>query len=66
MSILKLLARTIVMFVCSVIRVIGVIAEGLLRISATSVNYLVKLDNKLEKKHVKRVKPKAKKIDIPV
>lgn len=56
MSIIKLLARTIILFVCSIIQVIGVLTEGVMRLSAKSCELLNKLDDKLNKETVKKHK----------
>lgn len=62
MSIIKLLARTIVLFVCSIIQVIAVLAEGVLKLSVKLGGYLVNLDNKLKKEPVKKEKKKTEEI----
>ena len=59
MSILKLLARTFILFVCSIVQVIGVLTEGVMRLSAKTCMYLNMLDNKLEKETVKKHKKKT-------
>ena len=66
MSIIKLFARTIVLFVCSIIHAIGVVSEGIYRLSETTVKLLNKLDNKLTKERIKKDKPKTEEIDVPV
>ena len=62
MSIIKLLARTIVLFVCSIIQVIAVVAEGVLKVSVKLGGYLVCLDDKLKKEPVKKEKKKTEEI----
>ena len=49
MAIFKILARTAVLFVCSVIQMIGVLAEGLCKLLTKLGEYLVILDDKLTK-----------------
>ena len=54
MSILKLLARTIILFVCSILQMIGVLTEGVSKLSAKTGEYLSVLDDKLKKESVKK------------
>lgn len=62
MSILKLLARTIVLFVCSIIQVIGVLTEGIYKLSAKLICYLVGLDDKLQRAQPKKRKTKTEEV----
>lgn len=62
MSIIKLLARTIVLFVCSLIQVIAVLAEGVLKLSVKIGENLNALDNKLTKEPVKKEKKKTEEV----
>ena len=62
MSIIKLLARTIVLFVCSLIQVIAVLAEGVLKLSVKTGECLNVLDNKLTKEPVKKEKKKTEEV----
>lgn len=59
MSILKLLARTIILFVCSILQMIGVLTEGVTKLSAKTGEYLSVLDDKLRKEPVKKHKAKT-------
>ena len=54
MSILKLLARTIILFVCSILQMIGVLTEGVSKLSAKTGEYLSVLDDKLKMEAVKK------------
>lgn len=56
MAIFKILARTGVLFVCSVIITIGVLIEGTGKLLDKLAEYLVTLDNKLAKMPVKKIK----------
>lgn len=56
MSILKILARTGVLLLCSIIQVIGVLVEGVCKLLGKLGEYLVILDNKLEKPAEKKPK----------
>lgn len=57
MAILKILARTGILFVCSIIMMLGVIVEGAYKLLAKLGEYLMVLDDKL----IKRVNKKEKK-----
>lgn len=59
MSILKILARTIILLVCSILQMIGVLTEGISRLSAKCIEYLSVLDDKLKKEPVKKIKTKT-------
>ena len=61
MDILKILVRTFVLFVCSVVQAIGILAEGLYRLLTRLNEYLVALDDKLTRGPVKK---KDKKTDV--
>lgn len=63
MSIIKILARTVILLVCGIIQIIGILAEGVMRLSAKIGGYLVNLDDKLKDKPKKKEK---KTIDIPL
>jgi hypothetical protein len=54
MDILRILARTVILFICSVIQVIGVLVEGACGILLKTAEYLVILDDKLEERVVKK------------
>lgn len=56
MAFFKILARTGVLFVCSVIITIGVLIEGTGKLLDKLAEYLVTLDNKLANPSVKKVK----------
>lgn len=56
MSIIKILARTIVLVTCGIIQVIGVLTEGLTKLLDQFGRYLSVLDGKL----AREVKPKKK------
>ena len=56
MDILKILARTGILFVCSIIQMLGVLAEGVCRLFSKLGEYLSILDDKL----IKRVDKKEK------
>lgn len=56
MEILKILARTGILFVCSVIQLLGVLAEGACRLFSKLGEYLAKLDDKLSKRVDKKAK----------
>ena len=56
MSILKILARTAILLVVSIIQVIGVLTEGFMRLLAQISEYLVELDDLVEKPGAKTVK----------
>lgn len=62
MAILKILARTGVLFVCSIIQVVGVIAEGAARLLGTLAEYLVILDDKLIRKVEKKKEKKTEEV----
>jgi hypothetical protein len=62
MSIFKLMVRTVILFVCSLVQVIGVLSEGLSRISVKSGRYLSELDDKVRKGSCKKSKVKAQKV----
>lgn len=62
MSIFKLMVRTIILFVCSLIQVIGVLSEGLSKISAKSGRYLSQLDDKVRKGSFKKKETKTRKV----
>lgn len=62
MAILKILARTGVLLVCSIIQVIGVLAEGVCRLLTKLGEYLVILDNKLMKKVDKKDEKKTEEV----
>ena len=62
MSVIKILARTIILFVCSIIQMIGVIAEGISQLSAKTGEYLVYLDDKLKREPVKKEKTKTEEV----
>ena len=62
MAILKILARTGVLLVCSIIQVIGVLVEGLSRLLNKLGEYLVILDKKLAKKVEKKEEKKTEEV----
>ena len=62
MSILKLLARTIILFVCSIVQVIGVLTEGIYKLSVKASCYLVGLDDKLQRERPKKHKTKTEEV----
>ena len=61
MDILKILARTFVLFVCGIIQVLGVLVEGVCRLLSKLGEYLVKLDDKLSKRVKKAEKQSEEK-----
>lgn len=56
MSIIKILARTIILLVCGIIQVTGVLTEGLSKLLNQFGSFLFVLDGKL----TREVKPKKK------
>lgn len=59
MSIIKILARTTVLFACSAVQTIGVLAEGATKLTTKITEDLCALDDKLQKEPVKKQKKKT-------
>lgn len=60
MSIINILVRTFILFVCGIVQVIGVVVEGAARILDQLGKYACFLDDKLSGKVLKKIEKQTK------